>query len=497
MLVRRSRFLLLWLLTVSCGVPAASADAEDADEETCPAGPDGAACRGETEESAEPESSSYTTTAPPDKRPPAPPPPPKMQWKAFEGCAIPSGDDIGEAQFLTVDEAKTQCASDAKCQGFTFEGTDPHGPLSGGAVWINLKEKFDCVDAEWIGYRKLEPAQKLAAPAPPPPPPPKTKGPSSSVEEAEGRGVALCLTGQVRMLETTHLAMEQYLLNVLKPDVFLYGPAQGGADESPNLYRLDEYVVTQKWEEEDIRTALYSETRSAGRVIDLEYLEVQGNWFGNACLNPPLRDNRPGSAVCMYYNQNKCLQMIKESEESRGEPYKYVAVSRFDFRWVSPHPPIELLEGEDAVWIPSGSDWEGGLNDRHAFMPRRHADIYLGAWNLVTGGEAKEVLLETLGSMKVQGYPGPNTESFLRARLEYNNINIERFPNVAYLTCTQRVKSRWTQCFGTATNDAPGWLYKEEMEHATRIGKCVRSSWTRKKMEDCKEDISHLYRGFR
>jgi len=175
----------------------------------------------------------------------------------------------------------------------------------------------------------------------------------------------------------------------------------------------------------------------------------------------------------------------------------FFAISRFDFRWIAPHPPLDLLREVDAVWIPSGSDWEGGINDRHAFMPRKYADAYLGAWALVTGGEAKDVMLDTLGAMKVNGYPGPNTECFLKARLAYNNINIERFPSVAYLTCTQREKSRWTQCSGTATNDAPGWLYKDEMEHATRIAKCVRSSWTQKKMDDCKEDISRLYRGFR
>lgn len=305
------------------------------------------------------------------------------------------------------------------------------------------------------------------------------------------------MTGQVRMLGTTHLAMEQYLLGVLKPDVFLYGPEDPGREDGPELYGLKNYVVEARWEQEDIRTQLYQETQSAGRVIDLEYLEVQGNWFGNQCLDPPLRDNRPGSAICLYYNQKKCLDMIREHEEERGDPYEFVAVSRFDFRWISPHPPLEFLRDVDAVWIPSGSDWEGGLNDRHALMQRKHADVYLGAWKMVTEGEAKDVMLDTLGSMKVNGYPGPNTECFLKARLAYHNINVERFANVAYLTCTQRVKSRWTQCYGTATNDAPGWLYKEEMEHATRIAKCVRSSWTAKKFEDCKEDISHLYRGFR
>jgi len=130
-------------------------------------------------------------------------------------------------------------------------------------------------------------------------------------------------------------------------------------------------------------------------------------------------------------------------------------------------------------------------------MRRRHAEAYMSGWQLITQAKAKDVMLETLGSMKVMGYPGPNTENFLKARLLYYDLPVERFPNVAYLTCTQRVKSRWTQCSGTMSNDAPGWLYKEEMEHATRVAQCVRSSWSARKMSDCWDDISHLYRGIR
>merc|ERR1711879_355066 len=191
------------------------------------------------------------------------------------------------------------------------------------------------------------------------------------------------------------------------------------------------------------------------------------------------------------------MNLILDSELERGRPYEWVIISRTDFRWMAPHPPLELLTDEDAVYIPSGSDWEGGINDRHVVMRRRFAEAYMSGWKLITEGKAKEVMLSTLGSMKVMGYPGPNTENYLKARLAHYRIPVERFPNVAYLTCTQRDKSRWTQCSGTASNDAPGWLYKEEMEHATRVAQCVRSAWSRRKMEDCKDDISHLYRGFR
>lgn len=437
------------------------------DTEACPAGTDSAGCKRATGD---------------------------FEWRAFPGCAIPAGDDVGggEAELLSVEAAKRRCGAIGECVGFTFEGSDPLGPLSGGPVWVHLKGRFDCLDAEWIAYKKVSRRAAVA----PPPPPPRVNTSIVAAVEGDGDGVALCLSGQVRMLQTTGAAMEQNLILVLQPDLFMYGPRDRGQPDGPELFELEQYLTAAKWEDEDIRTHLYSETRNPGRVIDLEYIEVQGNWFGNQCLKPALRDNRPGSAICMYYNQRKCLDMVKEHEVERGRHYEWVVVSRTDFRWVAPHPPLELLSG-DAVWIPTGSDWEGGINDRHAVLRRKYADQYLSGWSMITKGEAKDVMLETLGSMKVMGYPGPNTECFLKARLQHYQVPVQRFPNVAYLTCTQRTKSRWTQCSGTSSNDAPGWLYKEEMEHATRIAKCVKSSWTQRKMEDCLEDITHLYRGIR
>eukprot|EP00427_Karlodinium_veneficum_P002909 CAMPEP_0169155212 /NCGR_PEP_ID=MMETSP1015-20121227/53208_1 /TAXON_ID=342587 /ORGANISM="Karlodinium micrum, Strain CCMP2283" /LENGTH=61 /DNA_ID=CAMNT_0009225621 /DNA_START=27 /DNA_END=209 /DNA_ORIENTATION=- len=61
-------------------------------------------------------------------------------------------------------------------------------------------------------------------------------------------------------------------------------------------------------------------------------------------------------------------------------------------------------------------------------MRRRFAEAYMSGWKLITEGKAKEVMLSTLGSMKVMGYPGPNTENYLKARLAHYQIPVERFP---------------------------------------------------------------------
>lgn len=191
--------------------------------------------------------------------------------------------------------------------------------------------------------------------------------------------------------------------------------------------------------------------------------------------------------------------MILAQEALRGAPYAQVVVSRLDFQWLAPHPPLRLLSNSE-VWIPSGSDWGGGVNIRHAVLPRAQAKAYLSdAFDMIVQGTAAQTMIEAFGSQKVLGYPGPNIESYLKARLLHRNVTIQRFPNVAYIACTQRqqwrAKSRGgvPQCFGAMGRNAPGWLFRDEQGHATRVAACVRGSWNARKLTTCKDDVSHLY----
>jgi hypothetical protein len=38
------------------------------------------------------------------------------------------------------------------------------------------------------------------------------------------------------------------------------------------------------------------------------------------------------------------------------------------------------------VWVPSGEDYYGGVNDRHAVLSRAAAEIYMRRWDLITDG---------------------------------------------------------------------------------------------------------------
>ena len=76
---------------------------------------------------------------------------------------------------------------------------------------------------------------------------------------------------------------------------------------------------------------------------------------------------------------HRCLNLVSQRERTLGMLYDRVVHSRLEFVWLRPHPPLELL-AKHAVWIPSGEDYYGGLNDRHAVLSRAAAEVYMRRW---------------------------------------------------------------------------------------------------------------------
>eukprot|EP00746_Dinoflagellata_sp_MGD_P071180 gnl/MRDRNA2_/MRDRNA2_29032_c0_seq1.p1 gnl/MRDRNA2_/MRDRNA2_29032_c0~~gnl/MRDRNA2_/MRDRNA2_29032_c0_seq1.p1 ORF type:complete len:621 (+),score=108.01 gnl/MRDRNA2_/MRDRNA2_29032_c0_seq1:107-1969(+) len=318
--------------------------------------------------------------------------------------------------------------------------------------------------------------------------------------DQDGNGVALCLLGHPGVLEHTHKSLTANLLAPLgHPDVFIHTLQEAGLRD---LYSLRNHVVNSSGLPEDVYSAFVHSTVDGITHLTSTYRGIGGNWLGAECLDPVIQDEarlRPGSALCIYHGQRQCLSMIAAKEALREGPYASVVVSRLDFQWLAPHPPLKLLSSNE-VWIPSGSDWSGGVNIRHAVLPRDKASAYLSdGFDMVVQGTAAQTMAAAFGSNKVFGYPGLNIERYLKARLLHRNFTIQRFPNVAYIACTQRqqwrAKSRGgvPQCFGTMGRDAPGWLFRDEQGHAARVAACVRSSWNARKLSLCTDDVSHLY----
>ena len=50
--------------------------------------------------------------------------------------------------------------------------------------------------------------------------------------------------------------------------------------------------------------------------------------------------------------------------------YDRFVITRSDFVWLCPHPPLSILD-RDSIWVPDGENWDG-LNDRHLVVSREH-----------------------------------------------------------------------------------------------------------------------------
>ena len=71
----------------------------------------------------------------------------------------------------------------------------------------------------------------------------------------------------------------------------------------------------------------------------------------------------------------------------RASRYDYIVHSRLEFVWLRPHPPLRVLRNlaPRCVWVPGDDDY-GGLNDRHAVVPRALADVYFSRYDRVIDG---------------------------------------------------------------------------------------------------------------
>lgn len=99
----------------------------------------------------------------------------------------------------------------------------------------------------------------------------------------------------------------------------------------------------------------------------------------------------------------------------------------------APHPPISILD-PTAVAIPSGSDFYGGINDRHAVVNRSAAEAFVPRWATILDGTILQVDAQ-LRSGDVLDTMRLNGEWLVRNTLVHHRLPLQRFKNTAALTC--------------------------------------------------------------
>ena len=131
----------------------------------------------------------------------------------------------------------------------------------------------------------------------------------------------------------------------------------------------------------------------------------------------------------------RCLTLVErdEAQSFGGGRYERVVHSRLEFVWLAPHPPLSLLRSS-AVWIPSGEDYYGGVNDRHAVLDRSHAEIYMRRWDLIVSGAVMRIEPQLRRGVVSNGITLQD-ENLVAALARYFHLPLRRFAAAMYLGC--------------------------------------------------------------
>ena len=177
-----------------------------------------------------------------------------------------------------------------------------------------------------------------------------------------------------------------------------------------------------------------------------------GIFLGNSIFAPVIGSPSIQS-LPMLRGVQHCLELLEAQEAARGGlRYERVVFSRLEFWWLRPHPPLRLLD-PSIVWLPSGEDYYGGVNDRHAVLNRSAAEVYLGRWRAILSGDV------------LRWYPRltRSDESYVLALLQFHQLPISRFPSVAALGCCSG------RCFQSA-------CYKRAFPLRGAVGELLRQT---------------------
>ncbi len=174
-----------------------------------------------------------------------------------------------------------------------------------------------------------------------------------------------------------------------------------------------------------------------------------------------------------FLNKRSLYKLIEKHETDNNFRYDRVIFQRSDMYYYAPHPPMDMLSSE-YVWIPEGQDW-GGLNDRHAVIPRRFLERYLLRWDSFVSGDLPR-WYEMTEWVKTTGVWNEMylflALSSLRGTRE--EVKVARFLPVAHIKCC----TNGQQCLHRPCQDrTQGWRYQSEGSDALKVAALVKKGW--------------------
>lgn len=199
-------------------------------------------------------------------------------------------------------------------------------------------------------------------------------------------------------------------------------------------------------------------------------LAVRNQWLGGIRGE----NAHPGSgSIQIFFRWFLLHNILKDGLLAH---YDRFVITRSDFFYYCPHPPIDLLD-RDALWIPDGEDY-GGLTDRHLVVSADDLAASLGLIEDIVR-RPRELMAE------MAGRGDWNIERYMRLHFEKRGLapRVRRFPYVMFAVRAQTDGSSWS--WGQFDPEA-GMIvkYKSELEQANAYKDVLKS----------REDWQHYFR---
>lgn len=241
----------------------------------------------------------------------------------------------------------------------------------------------------------------------------------------------VCIINQTRAHEITWPGFKRFVLDETGADLAVCVGVGPDYDHTNPFYANAQHRWTIE-EPEDYGNVYDMAARILGSTADWRRLmEVPSQWLGG--VKGP--HAHPASAGIGIFYRWFLLHNLRES--GALDAYDRFIVTRSDYYYVCPHPPLPLLDSR-YFWVPDGEDYQG-IVDRYGLFNR--ADVEAGLNFLEHIVREPDELYR-----RMSWYRNWNPERCLRMHLERFGVahRLRRFPFFMFAARGDSDTSTWT-----------------------------------------------------
>ena len=182
--------------------------------------------------------------------------------------------------------------------------------------------------------------------------------------------VLVCILAQTRAHQVAWPSFKRQVLDELGADLALAVTFDEKYDYANPYWQQAKYRWTAP-EPSDVGDAFDLAQRWLCHQQDVaptewrSMLRIRGTWLGGIRSANP----QPSHSAHLFF----CRWLLLHGLQQDGilERYDRFVVTRSDFIWLCPHPPLSILD-RGSIWIPDGEQY-GGFTDRHLVVSREDA----------------------------------------------------------------------------------------------------------------------------